>query len=121
MQQEKTTPIQYMDIQGIYPITHPTASRYEINDSVEGESIERRVERIMNNEEPITDTAPTIYTERKDGVIPEYDIRTDRFELALDMTDKIQKAAIAKRKELQEARDKKNDPIPTDQDPNIPK
>ena len=27
---------------------------------------------------------PTIYTEKKDGVLPEYDIRTDRFEVAID-------------------------------------
>lgn len=32
---------------------------------------------------------PTIYTEKKDGVQPEYDIRTDRFEVALDAIDKI--------------------------------
>ena len=27
---------------------------------------------------------PTIYTEKKDGVQPEFDIRTDRFEVAID-------------------------------------
>lgn len=32
---------------------------------------------------------PTIYTEKKDGVLPEYDIRTDRFEVAIDAIDKI--------------------------------
>nr|DAL82407.1 MAG TPA: hypothetical protein [Microviridae sp.] len=32
---------------------------------------------------------PTIYTEKKDGVMPEYDIRTDRFEVAIDAIDKI--------------------------------
>lgn len=32
---------------------------------------------------------PTIYTEKKDGVLPEYDIRTDRFEVAIDAMDKI--------------------------------
>lgn len=32
---------------------------------------------------------PTIYTEKKDGVRPEYDIRTDRFEIAIDAIDKI--------------------------------
>lgn len=32
---------------------------------------------------------PTIYTEKKDGVMPEYDIRTDRFEVALEAIDKI--------------------------------
>lgn len=44
---------------------------------------------------------PTIYTEKKDGVLPEYDIRTDRFEVAIDAIDKINQSAasqIAKNK-----------------------
>lgn len=36
---------------------------------------------------------PTIYTEKKDGVLPEYDIRTDRFEVAIDAMDKINQSA----------------------------
>ena len=32
---------------------------------------------------------PTIYTEKKDGVLPEHDIRTDRFEVAIEAIDKI--------------------------------
>lgn len=44
---------------------------------------------------------PTIYTEKKDGVRPEYDIRTDRFEVAIDAMDKINQSTadqIAKSK-----------------------
>lgn len=44
---------------------------------------------------------PTIYTEKKDGVLPEYDIRTDRFEVAINAMDKINQSAanqIAKSK-----------------------
>lgn len=44
---------------------------------------------------------PTIYTEKKDGVQPEYDIRTDRFEVAIDAIDKINQSVanqIAKSK-----------------------
>lgn len=44
---------------------------------------------------------PTIYTEKRDGVLPEYDIRTDRFEVAIDAMDKINQIAanqIAKNK-----------------------
>lgn len=44
---------------------------------------------------------PTIYTEKKDGVQPEYDIRTDRFEIAIDAIDKINQSTanqIAKSK-----------------------
>ena len=44
---------------------------------------------------------PTIYTEKRDGVRPEYDRRTDRFEVAIDAMDKINQSAanqIAKNK-----------------------
>lgn len=49
---------------------------------------------------------PTIYTEKKDGVQPEFDIRTDRFEIAIDAMDKINQSAanqIAKNKGETEA------------------
>lgn len=49
---------------------------------------------------------PTIYTEKKDGVQPEFDIRTDRFEVAIDAMDKINQSAanqIAKNKGETEA------------------
>lgn len=49
---------------------------------------------------------PTIYTEKKDGVLPEYDIRTDRFEVAIDAIDKINQSAadqVAKSKGETEA------------------
>lgn len=36
---------------------------------------------------------PTIYTEKKDGVQPEFDIRTDRFEIAIEAMDKINQSA----------------------------
>jgi len=36
---------------------------------------------------------PTIYTEKKDGVRPEFDIRTDRFEVAIEAIDKINQSA----------------------------
>lgn len=49
---------------------------------------------------------PTIYTEKKDGVMPEYDIRTDRFEVAIEAIDKINKSyanQVAKNKGETEA------------------
>lgn len=76
-----------------------------INNSVEGETIEQKVERILNNGEPIEDSAPIIYQERKEGVAPEYDIRTDRFEIAIDATDKITKSKQAKREQVAKGRE----------------
>ena len=49
---------------------------------------------------------PTIYTEKKDGVLPEYDIRTDRFEVAIEAMDKINQSTasqVAKNKGETEA------------------
>ena len=43
----------------------------------EGETIENKVQRIVLNKEPIEDGAEIIYTEKKDGVLPQYNIRTD--------------------------------------------
>ena len=40
------------------------------NEYQEGESIENKVRRITENNEPITDGAPIIYTNREDGVLP---------------------------------------------------
>ncbi|AXH77850.1 MAG: hypothetical protein [Microviridae sp.] len=74
-------------------------TQLDINQCVEGETIEQKVDRIVNNSEPITDGAPMIYTERGEGVKPEFDIRTDRFEIAIDAMDKVAKSYTAKREE----------------------
>ena len=63
----------------------------------EGETIEEKVRRIVNNNEPITDGAPIIFTEKKDGVLPEYNIRTDRWDIALDAMNKMEMARKARK------------------------
>lgn len=75
----------------MYRITTPRKTTLKVNKSVEGESIESKVRRIKANKEPIKDGAQPLYTERKDGVLPETDIRTDRMERALDKMDEITK------------------------------
>ena len=57
----------------------PPIPNYEFQD---GESIETKVQRITENNEPITDGAPIIYTNREDGVLAAYNIRTDRWDIA---------------------------------------
>ncbi len=66
-------------------------------ETIEGETIEQKIERIVTNKEPIKDGAPEIFTERKDGVIAAYNIRTDRFELAAEAMDKVTRSREAKR------------------------
>lgn len=75
------------------------------NTSYVGETIEDKIKRITNNKEPISDGAPLIYQERKDGVQPEYNIRTDRFEIAIEAMDKVAKAYAAKREERHKPKD----------------
>lgn len=79
-----------------------TTGRYTgatVNKSREGESIEQKVYRMLNNGEKVEGTTEMIYTARKDGVLPGFDIRTDRFEIALEATEKITSSLQAKREE----------------------
>ena len=46
-----------------------------------GEAIHEKVRRLINNKEPISDSAPRIYTEKKDGTLAAYDIRTDKWDI----------------------------------------
>ena len=55
---------------------------------------------MIYEKEPIDTSSPIIYTARIDGVLPEYDIRTDRFDVALELADKTAKARVARRNEL---------------------
>ena len=72
---------------------------FNVNNSSEGETIEEKMHRIVNNKEPIKDGAPLIYQERSEGVKAGYDIRTDRWEVAIDAMDVQAKAMQAKREE----------------------
>ena len=73
------------------------------NKSYVGETIEEKVRRIMSNKEPIKDGAPLVYTDRSEGVVADYNIRTDRWELAVHATDAIAKSHLAKRQERHDA------------------
>lgn len=78
------------------------------NLTYEAEPREVKLRKIISGEASNLEDGvfPTIYTEKKDGVQPEYDIRTDRFEVAIDAIDKINQSAasqIAKNKGETEA------------------
>lgn len=75
----------------IYPQSDINTSRF----LREGESIEEKMRRVTQSKEPITDSAPPIYQERDSGVDPSCDIRTDRFDLALEAMEKAQNAESA--------------------------
>lgn len=93
---------------------HKDSNAFKINASVKGEPIEQKIERIVNNKEPIgqgNDTAPIIYTERREGVRASTNIRTDRFEIAVEAADKIAKSYKARREERAAAKEKANEKV----------
>lgn len=78
------------------------------NLSYQAEPREVKLRKIINGESNDMEDGvfPTIYTEKKDGVQPEFDIRTDRFEVAIDAIDKINQSVanqVAKNKGETEA------------------
>ena len=78
------------------------------NLTYQAEPREVKLRKIINGETNNMEDGvfPTIYTEKKDGVQPEFDIRTDRFEVAIDAIDKINQSIanqIAKSKGETEA------------------
>ena len=78
------------------------------NLTYQAEPREVKLRKIINGEANNMEDGvfPTIYTEKKDGVQPEFDIRTDRFEVAIDAIDKINQAVadqVAKNKGETEA------------------
>ena len=81
----------------MYRKVKPSKTTLQVNNSFQGETIEVKIMRIVNNNEPIKDGAPLIYQERKDGVQPDYNIRTDRWEHAVEGMDKVTKTHLAQR------------------------
>jgi len=83
----------------MYKVKQPTPTTLRVRNTVQGETIEQKTGRIVRLNEPITDGAPLIYTDRKDGVGEAYDIRTDRWEIAVMEVDAAAKGYVAKREQ----------------------
>lgn len=76
-------------------VQHPK-SKIQINNLYEAEPLETKLRRKMkggkvDEEEGDGKTWVVAYTEKKDGVKPEYDIRTDRFEIAREAMETLEK------------------------------
>lgn len=83
----------------------------EINSTTEGETIETKMEKILNKDsiENIEAEKPLEYTRAEYGVVAETDIRSDRFDMAIDATDKVTKAELTRRNEIWEERKTKTE------------
>jgi hypothetical protein len=88
----------------MYKYRERTRTQLTSVELLEGEPIEHKIERIVSNQEPITDGAPEIFTERKEGVKSAYNIRTDRWEVATEAMDKVSGSIQAKRDNKAKAR-----------------
>lgn len=56
----------------------------------EGLSIEETIRRAIASNQPLEGNSPNIFTEASEGVLAQYDIRTDKQDLALAANDKYQ-------------------------------
>ena len=83
----------------MYKKTINSRTGLAVNQSTIGETLETKMQRIIHNGEPIKEGVKMIYTESSEGVKPEHDIRTDRFDIALEGFSKIEKSRIAKAEE----------------------
>lgn len=74
----------------------------------QGESIEEMLRRLTASKQPIPSNVPPIYTPMEEGVIGDYDIRKDRFNVAIEAQDKFAASNAAKAAEKPET-DKQTD------------
>nr|QJB19730.1 MAG: hypothetical protein [Microvirus sp.] len=92
----------------IYKTIQNTTIETEFNKASEensfiGESIEEKVRKVTADNTNIEAISPMIYTERKDGVLPEYNIRTDKWDIAQQAMNTI---AIGTREKRNKEMDK---------------
>lgn len=76
-----------------------TGKSFITTEAFEGESIEEKVRRVEESGAPIEAISPMIYTERKDGVKPEYNPRCDKWEVAQNAMQSINEGRQQKRSE----------------------
>lgn len=55
----------------------------------EGETLIKKVQRIMDENEPLKDGAPLIYTPKQAGVREDCNIRTDKWDIAMKAMNRV--------------------------------
>ena len=69
-----------------------------------GKSLEEELREATASKKPIEMTTELIFTNQKDGVLPQYDVRTDKQEIAIDIANKHE-ASEAMRGDLNDTED----------------
>lgn len=78
------------------------------------ETIEETMVRVIEGNETIDGEKELIYSERKHGVLAGYNMRTDKFEIAVEATTVIAKSEIAERKARIDQREAKMEIVKDD-------
>lgn len=60
-----------------------------IKETEKGETLIKKIQRILDENEPLTDGAPMIYTPKQAGVRDDCNIRTDKWEIAMNAMDRV--------------------------------
>lgn len=88
----------------------------KVNDSVEGESIEIKMQRLLNNGDETAETKELVYSRPEEGIIANYNIRHDHWDDAAEgattMAEKnieLDGARLKKREELLKAKKDEDD------------
>ena len=89
----------------MYKVPQRTITSIEKNDSVEGETIEQQIQRMINNGEVLGEEKDMIYTKPSEGVVYGTDIRGDKQEKAIEMTEKVAHD-VMRRRELKALKEK---------------
>lgn len=88
----------------IYSRTKWARTAMNTTEAFEGESIEEKIRRVTESNAPIEAVSPMIYTERKEGVRADTNIRTDKWDLAQQAMDSIAVGVREKRAERMNAK-----------------
>lgn len=89
--------LKHIKIYKMFRSRRPSKTSLSVKRNFEGETIEMKVRRYLQEGSAINDTSPLIFTERSQGVLPDYNIRTDKLEAALEAADYVSKSRRAKR------------------------
>lgn len=88
----------------IYKKTRYAQTSLCTTEAFEGESIEEKVRRTTETKAPIEAVSPMVYTERKDGVRKDTNIRTDKWDVAQQAMQSIADGVRTKRNERMNAK-----------------
>lgn len=71
---------------------------------VDGTPIEKQIANAMSVQEPIDNSSPIQFTKRSDGVLPDFDIRTDKWDIAQKamtaVADKVRQNRVSKMQDI---------------------